>query len=143
MIVVRVIMLITLGLLATITDMYGRYISNRLTGAGVVIGLVASIIADGKGGLIKSIAGIIIPVMLLGILFFLHLLGAGDIKLLCAVGSIAGIYAVFKIFVAALFAGSVIGIFKYINPRNRENRHVIGFALPIFIGIILYCGGLI
>lgn len=53
-----------------------------------IMGLVIQVMEKGPKGGIIFLTGAAVPVILLGILFVLRMLGAGDIKLLCALGGI-------------------------------------------------------
>ena len=55
-----------------------------------VTGFLIQITERGLKGGVIFLTGVAVPVILLGILFVFRMLGAGDIKLLCALGGIMG-----------------------------------------------------
>lgn len=113
-------------------------------------------------------AGAILPAMLLGILYYFRMLGAGDIKLFCSLGGMMGIRDItwciaFSFLIGAALSAAVLafyGIFfqrfryfyQYLQEYMRtgywkpyckkgiglENIH---FSVPIFLSVILYVGG--
>ena len=121
-----------------------------------------------KGGVI-FLAGVAVPVLLLGILFIFHMIGAGDIKLLCALGGIMGPRTVMECIVYSLLAGAGISLailistggirrrflylYQYMNefyctgeirPYYRKGMSFpenFHFTVPIFLSAVLYAGG--
>ena len=73
--------------IAVVTDVQCMKISNRLIVCGLIWGLVLKIWGNGYVGILYFILNITIPVVLLFLLFQMHALGAGDIKLFSLVGS--------------------------------------------------------
>ena len=113
--------------------------------------------------LTSALAGMALPLIILWPLFKLRLVGAGDIKLLSALGGAAGLEAVFYIGTASLFFGGGISLaimladdsfgrafgclgeftgsclkqkkaFHY--EKNRKNS--LHYSVPLFMGVILY-----
>ncbi len=90
------------------------------------VGIFVSTYTKGIGeGIKDSVIGVIIPVAVLFILFLLRFLGAGDIKLLSAVGAFTGI-GILKIILYAFISGGVISIIYIIgncilSVANRNN----------------------
>ena len=119
-------------------------------------------------GMIVYVLGILVPFFLLLPLFYFRMLGAGDIKLFCVLGSVLGYETIVKIMVCSFFLGALLSLafliscgnlkerclyfFHYLyrygktrNPvpyikrgRRAENFH---FTVPILLGVMLYAGG--
>lgn len=103
-------------LAAVFFDLKNRKIPNALIGGGMIIGSAYQWSANGPPGLIQFCAGMLIPLVLLGILHYFRMLGAGDIKLLMTAGGFLGpskgAICVFLAFMIAAFI-AVIKLLKY------------------------------
>lgn len=91
-------------------DVRSHRIPNLLTGPAIVIALAAHLILNGWSGLASSAeAGLIC-----GLVFFLFFLaggmGAGDVKLMAAVGCMTGISEVAPLLILTALAGGVLAI---------------------------------
>ncbi|MGN0367710.1 MAG: prepilin peptidase [Wujia sp.] len=77
-------------LLAVIFDFRTDKIPNWLCFATNIYGMTFRLIVYGYNGVADSLIGMVVPFICLFVLFVIHALGAGDIKLLCAVGACIG-----------------------------------------------------
>ena len=111
------LLLFGLLVIAVYTDITKTIISNRLIIVGYSLGLVFRIFGEGKTGLLVSIVNISIPVILLYLLFCLHALGAGDIKLISMIGAFLSTKLLLQIIIRAFFIGAIMGLFKLIDKR--------------------------
>ena len=80
-------------------DLRTYKIPNKLCVAGILTGLSVNIILYGGGGFRSSVLGICCPVAVLFVFFLLRIIGAGDIKLLSAIGAFIA-YDVLKVIIA-------------------------------------------
>ena len=80
--------LILLILLAVINDIKAYKIKNTLILSFIAAGMATNLAMGGFPKLIYSVTGTTVPLILLFILYALKMLGAGDIKLFCAIGAI-------------------------------------------------------
>jgi prepilin peptidase CpaA len=105
---ISVTLLIILAAAAAYTDLKERKIPNWLTGAGMVSGLSVSLIRLGDVSLYGALSGFAAG---FGIMLVLHLcgaLGAGDVKLFGAIGTLSGPSLAISIAVySVLFAGMI------------------------------------
>ncbi len=78
------------GLLITaaVQDLKSGKISNRLIVTGLMIGVAIQVTEYRVWGVYYFLRNISVPVILLYLLFQMHVLGAGDIKLFSMIGSI-------------------------------------------------------
>jgi len=76
--------------IATISDIRSRRIPNWLVVPFLLAGIVTSTVLHGWSGLEKSLFGILLAAVLLGILHFLGGMGMGDVKLCAAIGAWVG-----------------------------------------------------
>jgi len=101
------ILLTALVVIGAIWDIRWRRIPNWLTLPGVVIGLALSWFLE-VPGLGSSLKGMGVAFAIYFVLYLLHGMGAGDVKLMAAVGATAGLTNWFGIlFLTALFGGAV------------------------------------
>ena len=88
-------------ILINITDIKGFKIKNKVVLPTIIIGLIYGLICN---SFLDSIYGMLIPLVLFP-LYALKMLGAGDVKALCAVGTVLG----FKLSVMTLLLTFVSG----------------------------------
>ena len=108
------LILLLLILIAVYTDMTKTVISNRLIIVGFVFALFFRIFGEGKTGILVYVINISIPVILLYLLFCMHALGAGDIKLFSMIGAFITTEQLSQIMVMAFVVGAVMGIMKLV-----------------------------
>ena len=100
---------ITLLLLITtsaITDVKERKIYNTQTYSAMALGLIIHFFCYGINGFLFSLCGLGIGTLLLIFFYFIGGIGAGDVKLLAAIGALKGSsYAIETMFYAALIGG--------------------------------------
>jgi prepilin peptidase CpaA len=94
-------------LTAAITDLKRRRIPNRLTFAAMAAGLIAQAGHDGWLGAVSSLAGITLGLGLLLPVYAMGGMGAGDVKLLGAVGGFLGPGGVVTAFLVSAGVGGL------------------------------------
>ena len=132
-------------------------------------GLVFRILAEGIRAVPLFAAGMIFPFICLWGLFVFRMLGAGDIKLFCALGGIMGIQKIGSCILVSFSIGAVISLgilisngdlgqrLQYLAAYIRELRHTgkirpyykkglnasenFHFTVPVFLSVVLYAGG--
>jgi prepilin peptidase CpaA len=93
-------------LVASVTDLWKFKVYNVLTFPTLFLGLTVSTILGGWSGLVSSLLGATLGFGLLVFFFAVGGVGAGDVKLLAAVGAWLGPYLTYQVFLAsALFGG--------------------------------------
>lgn len=140
--------LMLLGFLfcAVYTDMTQTRIRNRLIAFGLFIGLVFRLWQEGSIGVFIYVVNIFIPVILLFLLFQMHALGAGDIKLFSMLGAFISTEQLLKLMVLAFCVGAILGIckivYQFIFQRFELGKLTqIHFSPAILIAYILIVGG--
>ena len=118
---------------AVVTDLRRRRIYNALTFPAMALGLVVNGVAGGPDGLLWSAAGLllgaalfVLPVAFLG-------RGAGDLKLLAALGALGGPAFVGWCALYTGVAGAVFGV-AVLAARRRFTAVVGGMALDVYTG---------
>src|SRR5262245_29404223 len=91
-------------------DMRTRCIPNRLTFPAAVVGLVAATLTHGGHGTVSSAAGLVVGLGLFFPLFVLRGMGAGDVKLMGALGAWLGTSSIFGVAFYTTLAGGVLAV---------------------------------
>jgi prepilin peptidase CpaA len=101
---------LTVAVIGGVTDATTRRIPNKLTYLGMLIGITGRFALEGWHGLGSSIAGGLIGGGAFLAFFLLHAMGAGDVKLITAVGCLVGPGSAIEIVLASAIAGGVFAI---------------------------------
>lgn len=111
------IVLLMLVVSAAVYDVRYRRIPNWLNLAGVIAGLVLNSFIRGSAPGILSWSGLLFGLQGLGlafvvyfVLYALHAMGAGDVKLMAAVGSLVGWQDWFGIFLITAIVGGLLAV---------------------------------
>lgn len=104
------IVLAALGISAAVIDIHTRRIPNPLVAAGIVAGFAGNYALHGTAGLKTAAIGFAVGFGVYFILYLLHAMGAGDVKLMGAAGAIAGPGNWFWIFVFSAVLGALFGL---------------------------------
>jgi prepilin peptidase CpaA len=115
--------LIALVLCAAVYDVRYRRIPNWLTVAGVLVGLALNGFLDqGRPGLfVSSLLGLAIAFAVYFVLYALRAMGAGDVKLMAAVGAIVGWPNWFGIFIVTAILGGIMALILVV-ARGRVKK---------------------
>lgn len=92
-----------------------------MIGIGVSIGVVYSYYTQGWAGLLDSLVGIGIPIIILMILHVLRMLGAGDIKLFAVIGGIIG-HSIWNVMFYSFIAGGVLSVIQMLYHHSLVSR---------------------
>jgi len=101
---------IGISLAACVTDVKERRIPNVLTFGATIAALVFHLIYEGQAGLMIGLGGWFIGLLLFFPFFALGGMGAGDVKLLAALGAWVGPREAFWLAIYTSLAGGVIGV---------------------------------
>lgn len=164
----RFLFLLGIGVLAVFWDFYARRIPNKLIVSGLLTGLAWQWCANGPPGLWMFAAGTVLPVILLGILHYFKMIGAGDLKYFMIVGGFVGPALCLKCVCISFLIAAVISLVTVVRFRilmkrlilliqyiknyvhtgiwvpyieNEENPAYVHLSLPIFLGSLLVTGG--
>ena len=167
----QIMPMVLTGVAAVLCDMDKGKIPNGLILLALAAGFGWQVSMYGAAGLLHFLGGMMLPVLLLGGLFYFRMMGAGDIKLLAAAGGFLGTGKVIPCIVWSFLAGAVYAcgllflrqnlkerlqyfgtyVLKYFKTRKWEPYYVrytvdIGdnclyFSIPVLISILLYAGG--
>lgn len=153
---------------AMIMDLCWMRVDNGWILCSLVSGLLFQVCSYGIQGVIRFVAGVTFPVMILGALFVFRMLGAGDIKVFCALGGFMGMKMIGKCILFSFFLGGGLSLIillfygdfyqrihyfinyfqelfqtRKVRPYYKtemalENFH---FTVPIFMSVLLHVGG--
>jgi prepilin peptidase CpaA len=101
-----------------LVDLRSRRIPNALSVAGMAVGLAMSAFYDGFSGMRTSVVAALAMIALLLAPFAVGGIGAGDVKMMAAVGSLLGPRLAF----AALLVGMIFGGIVMIGHLARVGR---------------------
>lgn len=131
------ILVAVLVLVAAAYDIRYRRIPNWLTLSGVITGLIVNAFVQTPapavlsfGGLLFALKGLVLAFVVNFILWILHARGAGDVKLMAAVGSLVGWQDWFWIFIVSSVIGGVAAVvLSLARGRLKKTLWNVGFIL--------------
>ncbi len=130
------IYLCILLLISSFTDFKNQKIPNYLTFPSMLTGMIYYFISEGMAGFFFSLAGLLTGFFLLIIPHILGGMGAGDVKLLAAVGSFIGAKGVFLAFLLTALFGGIYAIIIILYFRKIFKGFFKGF-FNTFLALIL------
>jgi prepilin peptidase CpaA len=130
------IALMAVVLVAAAYDLWFRRIPNWLNLSGLVAGFGVNVLLFGVNGLRAASLGFVCALLIYLPLYLIRGMGAGDVKLMAAVGAIVGPGNWIGIFLATAIAGGVVSLFVIaLKKRFHQtfwNLAVIGVQLLQF-----------
>lgn len=125
------VVLLALVLTAAAYDVRYRRIPNWCSVSGAVIGLALNtFLYGGLSGFLFSLKGLLLGFGLYFLLYALHAMGAGDVKLMGAVGALAGWEDWFGIFlVTAIIGGVLAACVAVLRGRVKQTVWNLGYIL--------------
>ncbi len=146
------IIILLISLVGSIFDCKYRKIPNWLNFGTVILALLYNLIHLNLNGIVFSLLGFIVGIAVLFIPYLMGGMGAGDVKLLGAIGSIVGFKKILWIFfysgISGLFLGIIWIIFspghlkflittgKVLPPVDKKQK--LPYGLAILFGVIAY-----
>jgi len=116
--VLKIVLLLVFLVSINITDYKEYKIKNKNIVPLLLAGLILSIFS---GSFIDSIYGMLIPLVLFPF-YALRMLGAGDVKALCAIGAVVGFRASLYTMAFSFISGGIIAIIFTVVNRNFRER---------------------
>lgn len=160
------ILLVILLLIAAVYDMRCRRIPNWLTFPAILVGTAYHTVSSGLNGLFFSLGGLVVGMAVLIIFYISGGMGAGDVKLMGAVGAFLGPKGVFFAFLFTAIIGGVLSILAliykgyftqtfnrywfslkgyfsarklvYIPPFEKEKRFKLPYGVAIALGTVSF-----
>ncbi len=160
---------VVVAAVAMIMDIRAAKVDNGWILFSLILGLTGCIWRKGIAGISYFAVGSIMPLFLI-VLFIFGMMGAGDIKLFCALGGVMGLGAIWKCILFSFLAGACIAVVLLVFNHNfcerilyfikyAENTVSTGkitpyrskdisapenfhFTIPVFVSVLLYAGGI-
>ncbi len=118
----KLLAVLILLVIAVISDLRTYRISNTVTFGFMLFGLVSNLITDGVKGMLFSVQGLILPVISLLLVYIMRAVGAGDVKLLSAIGAFMGSGFIFNVILYTFLCGGIIAALLILVRRNGTER---------------------
>jgi prepilin peptidase CpaA len=124
------ILLAILVAVAAVFDIRYRRIPNWLVLTGIIAGLAWNLSTSGLPGLGRGAAGLGVGFVLYFPLYLIRARGAGDVKLLAAVGAITGpVNCVWIFFLTAILGGIIALVLLVFRGRLRKTFFNVGWIV--------------
>jgi len=134
--VLRVAVAVVVTGVAAWHDWKERRVPNRVCVAGILLGLALALVSGGLGGLGQSVLGFLTGTAILFVPFALGWMGAGDVKLLAAIGAILGPKgAAYSILYGAVAGGVISAV---VLAKRRRLGVTLTAILVGFLGFVSY-----
>lgn len=108
------VVLLVVAVACAVTDLWKGKIYNAITYPAMAIGVVLSVWQHGVSGIWIALGGFAVGFFPALILFQLGGMGGGDVKLLGAIGAIAGAIAATETLILAFLVGGLLSIGKLV-----------------------------
>ena len=126
--------LIPLAVLIIYHDVRYRRIPNAFVLATLISGLTLNIVSGGLNGGLNSLGGCVLAFILMFMLHVFGAMGAGDVKLFAAIGSVIGAQLVLPTFVVVVLTGGVLGLVSTV--RSGVFMTTMHRVLQILVGLL-------
>jgi len=127
-------LLIPLAIIITYYDVRYRRIPNAFVLATLASGLIINTIYGGLSGTLMSLGGCAIAFILMFMLHIFGAMGAGDVKLFAAVGSLTGANMVLPTFLVVILTGGALALL--LTLRSGAVRTTMQRVLQILVGLL-------
>ncbi|HKR00421.1 MAG TPA: A24 family peptidase, partial [Pyrinomonadaceae bacterium] len=118
----------------TYYDVRYRRIPNAFVLATLLSGLIVNTIYGGWNGMLGSLGGCAVAFLLMFVLHVFGAMGAGDVKLFAAVGSLIGAHLVFPTFLVVILTGGALALLLMLH--TGAVRATMQRVLMILVGLL-------
>jgi prepilin peptidase CpaA len=132
--VMKLLLLIPMAAFIVYYDVRYRRIPNLLVLSLLIGGLTINISFGGFNGALTSLEGLALAFLPMFLIHLFGAMGAGDVKLFGAVGSVIGVAMVPMTFVVVVMLGAVLAIYTML--RSGTMFSTLHGVLRIFVGIM-------
>ena len=126
--------LVPLAVVIIYHDVRYRRIPNLFVLATLISGLTLNFALGGVRGGLSSIGGCVLAFILMFILHVFGAMGAGDVKLFAAIGSVIGVQLVLPTFVVVVLMGGLLALVSVV--RSGIFMTTMQRVLQIFVGLL-------
>jgi prepilin peptidase CpaA len=128
------IFLVPLAVLIIYYDVRYRRIPNPFVLATLITGITLNVSLAGTNGIISSIGGCLLAFILMFMLHVFGAMGAGDVKLFAAIGSVVGAHLVIPTLVVVMLTGGLLALVSIL--RSGVFKTTMHRVLQIFVGLL-------
>ena len=128
--IMEIVLLLFLSL-ALYFDLKEGRIPNKLTFTAIIFGLISRLMAGGFSHLYAGLLGGLVGLLILLIPFLLRGMGAGDVKLLTAIGVFQGVEFILYTAVAMGIVGGIISVYYIFFKQLRGAYFPYGVAISL------------
>jgi prepilin peptidase CpaA len=131
---IAVAFLLPLALVITYYDVRYRRIPNTFVLATLTTGIIVNAAGNGLDGALASLGGCLLAFTLMFILHVFGAMGAGDVKLFAAIGSVLGASLVLPTFFVVVLTGGLLGVVTMF--RTGQVRATLQNILMLLVGLL-------
>jgi prepilin peptidase CpaA len=128
------VLLVPLAVLIIYHDVRYRRIPNAFVLATLISGLTLNLIMGGLQGGLNSVGGCMLGFILMFMWHVFGAMGAGDVKLFAAIGSVLGAQLVLPTFVIVVLTGGVLALVSVV--RSGVFTATMHRVLQILVGLL-------
>jgi len=128
---------VTWALVAAMWDLRTHRIPNWMTFPAALLGLALNLALEGSFGLRQSVLGALAGLGMLIVPFAMGGMGAGDVKMLAAVGAFGGPAFAFSTFLYGSIAGGLIALaLMLVRSRSMDRARATKMVFPYGVAIL-------
>jgi prepilin peptidase CpaA len=127
-------LLIPLAVIITYYDVRYRRIPNAFVLATLLSGVIINSIFGGATGALASLGGCGLAFILMFVMHVFGAMGAGDVKLFAAIGSVTGAAYVLPMFLIVILTGGLLAV--VLALRGRAVRSTALRVMQILVGLM-------
>ena len=118
-----------------VTDILKRRIFNVVTLPAAGIGLILGLVLGGWNGLLHSAGGMAVGFALMVLPYYVGGMGAGDVKLMAALGALLGLAPIVQIFLYTAIIGGVIAVVSALSrgTLKRAFRNIADWTTSLIL----------
>lgn len=130
------VILLVVAVTCAVTDLWKGKIYNAVTYPAIALGFVLGVAQGGLSGALHALGGFAVGFFPAFVLFALGGMGGGDVKLLGAIGAVAGAIAATETLVLAFVFGGLFALGKLawhgqlFRTLGRTLRTLAGYVVP-------------
>ncbi|MDE3106233.1 MAG: prepilin peptidase [Acidobacteriota bacterium] len=118
---------VAVSVAGAVTDVRTARIPNRLTYTAMLLALAVHTMTDGWRGTLQSLGGLVLCGGIFFVLFALHAMGGGDVKMMAAVGALVGLAHSAEALIASCLCGGVMAlIYMFVKKRTKKTLQNLG-----------------
>jgi prepilin peptidase CpaA len=126
--------LVPLAVIISYYDVRYRRIPNAFVLAALISGVAMNTTCGGLNGALSSAGGCVFAFMLMFLLHIFGAMGAGDVKLFAAIGSVTGAHLVLPTFLVVILTGGLLALVSIL--RSGAVRTTMHRVLQILVGLL-------